>query len=335
MKRIGHLHEKLLDKTYIKQTVEKASKHKTKRKLVKKVLANIDYYVDMIHTMISKNEIVLEKTHTKVIVERGKTRTITISPFYPNQILDYLVVEILKPIIKKSMYEYCIGNVDKRGIMFGKKIMERKIKTYKYFMKLDIRHFYQNVKPKLLLKQLETKIKDKQFISFVEQVIDKNELPIGCYYSQWLSNFYLCSFDHFIKEQTKIPFYIRYVDDMVFSGNNKKELKKTYYQAKRRLEQLGLEFKYLPTIKSTTNFLGFVFAENDTKLRHSIFYKLQKTTKKFQKHVCFSMIKRIISYFSWLKNMRRGYNYYSNNIKPIIKLGTIKKCISKGELVYV
>lgn len=148
MKRIGFVYDKLLNKEFIKQTIEKAAKHKTKRRMVRHVLANIDEYTHRIYEMILNDKIILKPTHTKEIKERGKTRIITVSPFFPNQILDYLLVELTKPIIKKSMYQYCVGNVDKRGIIYGKKITQKANNKYCYFMKLDIRHFYQNVNPK-------------------------------------------------------------------------------------------------------------------------------------------------------------------------------------------
>ena len=330
MKRVGFLYDRLLDKDFIRQTIQKASIHKTKRKTVRKVLANLDDYTDKIYDMIANDKIVLRPTHTKEIVERGKTRLITVSPFYPNQILDYLLVELTKPIIRKSMYQYCIGNVDKKGIMYGKKVMEKNVNKYKYYIKLDIRHYYQNVKPKKVVEMFKRKIKDKRFIRFIEQVISPDDLPIGCYYSQWFSNFYLCEFDHYLKEQERVPFYVRFVDDMVLGSNNKKSLMKHYHKAKRVIYPLGVYFKYIPIVRKFINFIGFVFSRNSVKLRHTIFYRLERTVKKVKKHICFSLIKRLISYFSWLKNVALGYNYYIKNIYPTIKLGRIKRIMSNG-----
>ena len=176
----------------------------------------------------------------------------------------------------------------------------------------------------------ERKIKDKRFINFLKQLIDPNELPIGCYYSQWFSNFFLTDFDHYIKEVCRCPFYIRYVDDMVLGGNNKKKLKGVYIKAKHYIFDLGIEFKYKPIARPFTNFLGFIYKNGIVKLRHNIFYRLQHTIKNMKKHICFSLCKRLISYFSWLKNMDSGYGYYKYNIFPIIKLGRLKIIMSKG-----
>lgn len=37
----------------------------------------------------------------------------------------------------------------------------------------------------------------------------------GNYTSQWFANFYLQNLDHYIKEQLKAPYYVRYMDDML------------------------------------------------------------------------------------------------------------------------
>ena len=276
MKRIGHLYESLLDKDFIKSVILKASKGKTKRKMVQKVLGNLDFYVNDLYNMISTDKIVLKSTRQRTIKERGKERLITISPFYPNQCLDYLLVEVLQPVIKKPMYQYCVGNVDKRGIVFGKKYIEKNISKYKYFIKLDIHHFYQSIDTKILIKLLERKIKDKRFIDFASIVIDKECLPIGCYYSQWLSNFYLCEFDHFIKEELRVPFYVRYVDDMLLMGNNKRQLKCAQYEIIRYLQKLNLELKrkeqVLNIFKNNISFLGFLFKKYETKLDYTFHY---------------------------------------------------------------
>lgn len=329
MKRIGYLYDKLLDKEYIKETIMFASKHKTSRRSVKTVLNDIDHYVNEIYEMIKNNKIELKPTHSRVIHERGKDRTITISPFYPNQIFDYLLTNTVKPIIKKSLYQYCVGNIDGKGIVYGKRYIEKHIKNYKYFIKLDIHHFYQSVNTQKLISKLETKVKDKKFIEFARQIVDKNELPIGCYYSQWLSNFYLTELDHFIKEELHIPIYVRYVDDMLLIGNNKRKLRTAMFEIKKWLENNGLELKRIEQVKAIdklhpVSFLGFKYYKTHTYLRNAIFKRLNHTIKKVKIHVCNSLIERMFAYLGWLKQIKCGYVYYKRNIKPIIKLGYIR-----------
>jgi len=107
IKRIGHLYDDLLDKNKIKEIILLAAKHKRKRREVARVLENIDEYTDKIYEMLETGNITLGETHHREIRERGKSRMLTISPFYPNRILDYCMVETLKPYIRRGMYQYC------------------------------------------------------------------------------------------------------------------------------------------------------------------------------------------------------------------------------------
>ncbi|KUK59668.1 MAG: Uncharacterized protein XD81_0755, partial [Bacteroidetes bacterium 38_7] len=50
-------------------------------------------------------------------------------------------------------------------------------------------------------------------------------LPIGNLTSQVFANFYMDSFDHFVKYDLKIRYYGRYVDDFVIIHENKEYLK--------------------------------------------------------------------------------------------------------------
>lgn len=130
-----------ITREFIHDTIILAAKGKKKRREVREVLTNIDKYTDLIYTMFVNKEWWQYPTHSREIVERGKKRQLTISRFYPNRILDYIMVEILKPYIRKSMYEYCVGNVNGRGIVYGKKAIEKHYKHYKYALKLDIISF--------------------------------------------------------------------------------------------------------------------------------------------------------------------------------------------------
>ena len=335
MKRIGYLYDEILNKDRIKQIIKLASIGKTKRGEVVRVLDNIDYYTDKIYEMLANDNYYMLPYHNKTIMEKGKLRELTISPFYPNRILDYIIVETLKPHIRKGMYEYCVGNVDKRGMVYGKKVIAKKYHKYKYYIKLDIHKFYPSVNSNDLFTFIESKIKDKRFLQLVKCVITQTEdLPIGSYYSQWFSNWYLQDLDHYIKERLDAPFYIRYVDDMLIMSNNKRQLINIMNGIDEFLKTKGLSLKRKEQVRLTSHqpidYLGFRFTERRIVLRYINFKRLNKRLKKIRKtkHISVKQARGLISYIGWLKQIKCGYQYYINKIKPIIKLGTLKKIIS-------
>ena len=335
MHTIKRIYNKLLDPDYIAYTIRKAARGKRKRDEVRVVLEHIDEYTSETLDMITTGRFELKPVSHKTIFERGKTRELTLSPFFPNRILDYLMVETLKPYIRKSMYEYCVGNVDKRGIDYGERVIERNYKRYKYYLKLDIRKFYPSVTSENLYAFLERKIADKRFLRLCKAVVMQvPDLPIGSYYSQWFSNWYLQDLDHYIKEELRVPLYVRYVDDMVLMGNNKRKLLNAMYCINRKLGEKGLELKEFGQVKrwdvAPLDFLGFRFG-NEVRARSAIFHRITKLLCRIhaRRHITVSQARSLLSYIGWVKYFTHGYAFYNKRIKSLAPKGRLRRIISE------
>lgn len=96
----------------------------------------------------------------------------------------------------------------------------------KFCLKVDITKFYQTIDHEILKELLRKKFKDRDLLNLLYEMIDSYDegLPLGSLLSQYLSNFYLTYFDHWIKEVLKAKVYIRYCDDFVILSNSKEEL---------------------------------------------------------------------------------------------------------------
>src|SRR4029078_2334465 len=91
-----------------------------------------------------------------------------------------------------------------------------------YGLKLDIKKFYSNVDHAILKQPLRRKFKDPDLLWLLDEIIDSAPgLPIGNYLSQYLANFSLAYFNHWIKEQKRARYYYRYADDIVVLGSDK------------------------------------------------------------------------------------------------------------------
>ena len=121
-------------------------------------------------------------------------------------------------------------------------------KCSKYFLKLDVRKYFDSIDHAVLKRQLTRIIKDERCLELLFSVIDSYEmpckqalraafepaegvatnevgaqgetsptcgLPIGNLTSQFFANLYLSPLDHFILEHLKPKAYVRYMDDMV------------------------------------------------------------------------------------------------------------------------
>lgn len=109
-------------------------------------------------------------------------------------------------------------------------------------------------------------------------------LPIGYYTSQWFSNLYLEGLDHYIKEKLQIPYYIRYVDDIVLLHSNKELLHAAIPKINLKLSEYRLSmkpnFQVWEKDSRPIDFVGYRFYSYTTKLRRKIYYHLHRQMRK-------------------------------------------------------
>ena len=341
MKREGYIYEKICHKENIRVAIMSASKGKRGRDDVKRVLSNITYYVDKIHNMLIK-ELYIPNDYKIATIREGiskKERVIHKPNFYPDQIIQWAIILQISPILSRGMYEFSCGSIPNRGIHYGKKYVERWIKSdhknTKYYLKLDISKFYPSVDISILKQKLRKKIKDVKVLNLLYSILDKNKgLPIGILISQWLANFYLQDLDHYIKEQLKAKYYIRYMDDMILFGRNKKELHKMRITVEKFLNTIGLKLKSNWQVyrldKEPLDFMGFRFYRNKTTLRKSIMLRITRKANKIYKKAkpTYNDACSMLSYMGWIKNTD-SFKLFNDRIKPYINISQLKNIIRK------
>lgn len=275
-----------------------------------------------------------------------KKRTIIV-PKYTEQIVHHMVTQTLVPIFSKGMYEHSYGSLPNRGAHRGKKYIEKWIrqdhKNCKYVLKMDIRKFFDSIPHDILKEKLARIIKDEKFIKVLFEIIDVQDvgLPLGFYTSQWIANWYLQGLDHYIKEALKAKYYIRYMDDMVIFGSNKRELHRFQKDISSELNKLGLlmkdnwqvyRFDYEKNGKRygrCLDFMGFKFYRHKTTLRKSIMLKASRKAKKIGKKEKPTIydVRQMLSYMGWI-SCTDTYGFFFDRVKPYVNIRKFKKRIS-------
>lgn len=234
-----------------KTAIIEASRHKTKRKSVKRVLNDLNFYSNDLAKRIENGNLNLKEPHIFIKKEYNKERTISASPFYPNQCVDYvLLISGLKKIIISKMRYQAFGNLPNKGCHKASRYLHKKLLKEKnrYFLKFDIEKYYQNIDKDILMNKLSSVIKDTLFISTIKQTIYFNKssgLPIGSILSQYLALFYL--------KDIACKYSLNYVDDFLVLGGKK-----------RKLNMLVNKIKsYLATIKLRLNKKTIIYKMRD------------------------------------------------------------------------
>ena len=345
MKSYNHLYEVCLSEANRKEAIKLAKHSKRIRKIIKRRHLSDEALVDMAYDWIVNYE---NAKHTPIYIQDGlsKKRRQIIVPTLEELIVQHCIVNALKPMFYKGMYEHSYASSPNRGAHKGKSVIEKWIrsdkKNVKYVLKMDIHHFFDSIPHDILKAKLTKKIHDEKMLHLLFKIIDVTDigLPLGFYTSQWLSNWYLLGLDHYIKEQLQAVHYMRYMDDMVIFGSNKKVLHRTRQAISDYLEtELGLElkgnwqvfrFSYGEDKGRDLDFMGFRFYRNRTILRKSIMFKATRKAKKLsskEKPTIYDM-RQMMSYLGWI-DATDTYNMYLYWIKPYVSFQAMKRRISK------
>lgn len=339
MKTFKHLFEKI-DKDAVLKAINDASKggRKKRRKDAREALANPSEYADKILQELKnfKND-----RHKPKEIYDGisrKKRTIIV-PSFREQVVHHIVVDSLKPLFLRGIYEHAYGSIPNRGIHDAKKIVERWIRkdaeNCKYVLKMDVKKYFESIPHDILKAKLSYELKDGEILRLLYEIVDANEkgLPLGFYTSQWLSMWYLKDLDHFIKEQCRATHYIRYMDDMIVFDSDKERLHIILQRIADYLEIIGLELNHktqiFPLSKRDVDFMGFRFFPDKTILRRTIYYKMLRKARKISRkpRVTIFDIRQMLSYLGWIK-ATSVYRVYLTSIKPFVDFGKFKKRIS-------
>lgn len=353
MKTYKHLMTQYLSEDNYKLAVINATKHKGGKKKKYRSAQYIKNNADKLMPMMLEYARDFQSEEHKVITiydgVRRKQRGIYV-PSMREQVVHHMVINILQPIFMKGMYEHSYGSIPGRGAHLAKKRIERWIKygdrNVKYCLKMDIRKYFDSVPHKILKAKFARIIADKEFLEILYRIVDSVPgevgIPIGFYTSQWIANWYLTELDHFIKEQLGAKYYVRYMDDMVIFGGNKKKLHAMRDTIDRYLRnELGLELKdnwqvfLFDYVDKDGNhrgrdldFMGFRFFRNRTILRKSIMLKACRKARRIRKKKKKTVYDawQMLSYIGWL-NSTNTYGMYKTWIKPYVSFKQLKRTV--------
>lgn len=339
----------ITDLDTIEEAIWLSSKNKTKRKSVQVILNHSRYYARKIQLML-EDESFEPTIKPKFKITDGiskKEREIDSAPFYPDQIIHTLLITAFKPYFMKGMYELCCACVPGRGAHYGKRHVERWLKTdkpnTKYFLKLDIKKYYPSLKPRVVWSIITRKFKDCKARRILGKIVFAYpNMPIGLLTSQWLANFCLQELDHYIKERLQTKYYIRYLDDMVLFGSNKKKLHAARKMIDSFLHKMGLRLKgnwqlnrfdyrsrYGCHRGQDLDFMGFRFFRDKTIIRKSIFLRIRRRMKNFKTRTLQSITdaRAILSYFGWIKHTD-SFMFYREYVLKHVNINKLKRMVS-------
>lgn len=292
MKRKGNLYPSIYDFNNIISAYNEVCRNTRNERRVENLKEYKSVYISRIHNIL-KNKQYRVGSYNKFIIYEPKKRLI-VSQNVQDKIINHLVARyILYPAILPCLLDVNVASRKDMGTRKGLELASYfhqkciiKYSTY-YILKCDISKFFANINHDILKNKLLRRIKDKDALKIVFDIIDSNTdgLFIGSMTSQILAIFYLNDLDHFIKETLKIKYYVRYQDDFLLFHHSKNYLKHCLYEITTFLEKEKLELNIKTRIyKNTNNFLFLGRNKNSQYARYRNVKRKLKSKYKLYKN---------------------------------------------------
>jgi len=281
-----------------------ASKGKTRQRSVIRHRENQQTNLGMLQVILNAKSFKTSK-YTTFKIHEPKERLVYRLPYYPDRIVHHAVMNVLEPILVASFTADTYSCLKGKGIHAAAKAVKRALQDKTdttYCLKLDIKKFYPSVDHAILKELLRRKFKDRDLLYLLDEIIDSAAgLPIGNYLSQFLANFYLSNFDHWLKETKRVKYYFRYADDVVILLGDKGSLQhllkeiRSFLWINLKLTVKG-NFQVFPVDSRGIDFLGYRFYHDYTLLRKSIKKNFARMLSTYPNR------ESIASYTGWAKH---------------------------------
>ena len=223
------------------------------------------------------------------------------APCYRDRVVQHCICDqVLGPLLEKRLiYDNAACRI-RKGTHFSLNRLtyfltdfHKKHGTDGYFLKCDIRKYFQNIDHDVLKKKIARLPTDKETKNLLYGIIDSYEsgpgigLPLGNQTSQWFAIYYLDEIDRLIKEKLHIRYYTRYMDDFVLIHENKAYLSECLSVIHRCLhENLKLELNektQIFPIRCGVDYLGFhTYMTKSGKIIRKV---RQGTKKKYRRRL--------------------------------------------------
>ena len=278
MKRFNNLFEEICSVENLKLADIQARKGKLKTLGVINHDKNRESNILQLHSALKDKTFTTSK-YSNFKIKDPKERLISSLPYYPDRIVHHAIMSVLEPIFVPTFTSNTFGGLKGRGIHGASRSIQKALKDKSntlYCLKLDAKQYYPSINHDILKKIIRKKIKDKDVLWLLDNIIDSAPgLPLGNYSSQYFANIYFNYFDHWIKEEKRVKYYFRYVDDIVILSSSKEVLHtlfneiNEYFQTQLLLTIKG-NYQIFPVEARGIDFVGYVFYHTHVLLRKSI-----------------------------------------------------------------
>lgn len=273
MKRANNLMPRILEPDNLRLAFWKASKGKRYSEEVLGFQSNLEPNLRELMEQLSTGLVDVGKYRYFKVFE-PKERQICASAF-SEQVLHHALMNVCHEFFERHLVFDSYASRKGKGVHAALERAKQFSKSYRWYLKLDVRKFFDSVHHEVLKAQLTRVFKDRRVLEIFGKIIDSYEtipgrgLPIGNLTSQYFANHFLSELDHFTKENLRIKASVRYMDDIVLWHQEKAALKEVFFAISEYVNtklQCALKPEVLASSKRGLTFLGYRIFPDQVRL---------------------------------------------------------------------
>ena len=264
-----------------------------------------------------------------------KRRLISAAP-YRDRIVHHAVCQVIEPIFERGFIDASYANRVGKGTHAALDHATRLARRHRWVLKCDIEKYFPSIDHRILLERLARKIKCPDTLWLMERIVANSNpqeevlryfpgdhlftplerrrgLPIGNLTSQFFANVYLDGFDHYAKERLGCTAYLRFADDFLVFGDDKRWLAELPGRMQQYLDGLRLLLhprkRQVVPVRCGVPFLGWQVFPDHRRLRRSTGMRIQRRLRELARAQRAGRVKMDgvrASMMSWIGHLKHG-----------------------------
>jgi RNA-directed DNA polymerase len=288
MKRAGRLMERVIERDNLRLAFWKAARGKRTKRDAALFAARLDGNLEDLARELDEETYAAGPYHQFTIYD-PKQRLIT-APCFRDRVVHHAIMNVCEPEFDRFLIDDTFACRRGKGRIAAVERARDFARRCDFFLKLDIRRYFDSIAHSVLRQRLARRFKDRRLLDLFGRIISGYEtapergVPIGSLTSQHFANFYLGWLDRFVKETLRAGGYVRYMDDFVVWGEDRRELRVARDQIGEFLvHELCLELKpdpYINRCRVGMDFLGCRIYPSHTTLNRRSRIRFQRQLKR-------------------------------------------------------
>lgn len=268
MKRHGHLFESVANFAALLAAERRARRGKRNRPDVARFVFHLETNLLELESELRARTYAMRPYRT-FLVREPKLRRICAAD-YRDRVVHHAVCDVLDPLFDGGLIADTFACRRGKGVHACVRRVQDLARKYPYALLCDVKRYFETIDHGVLKRLYRRKLKDRALLALLDRIVDHplpgcapgKGVPIGNLTSQYFANLYLGELDHLIKDELRLPGYVRYMDDMVLLADSKARLRETlstiteFLETRLRLELRPERTRLLPVTQGLP-WLGF------------------------------------------------------------------------------